>query len=694
MTTANSKLEWALWAIQRGFSVFPLAWTDDAGVCSCGNADCRSRGKHPLLGSRGFKEASDEGDTTRHRWSLYPDANIGIATGGGLVVIDLDVKNGKNGIRELCDRLGVAEAELLAETIAVSTPTGGLHFYYKSGAGYASGVGVLPGIDVRAAGGYVVGPGSVIGNRAYRLKSDVVLAELREDLSWILGSPRPWEPTALLPSPIVWDQPTALESGRAYIQHRVPAEEGNGGDTWTYKTACTLRDRGISQDAAFELLTAPYRLAKEDTAKSWNERCSPPWSHSELQRKIENAYRYARGCAGSFGTGALLDSGDAADPTGEEPPEAPPSHRFRPKNESEQDQEPDVEWLVPGVLPQEALVLFYGPENSFKSFIALDLMLSAAAGQPWAGDDSDSMHRAFPIAKALTTLYIAGEGARGIEKQRRPAWRKHYGITRPLPFYTIGDMPRFACHEEMDALISSIESAGIRPDIIVVDTAARAMLGLDENSAKDSSMFVASCDRLKRHFGATILVVHHSGKDGSKGARGSSNLPASFDTRFLVRAHGTARTVSITNEKQKDAEAWAEPIWFEGRTVIFGATGKDHSSLVFRRIAPRATQSELEAEKRIRAVEEALRRCGALTQAIPTKVLATAIIDLEIERGDIDATKMDELARATMIRSECRHLQRQAKPTNGGKPGVLRRFIASDPVHENFLWILRDEDAE
>lgn len=68
----------------------------------------------------------------------------------------------------------------------------------------------------------------------------------------------------------------------AYLESAEPAVEGAGGDHWTFKTACRVRDLGISQDKCLELM--------ED---HWNDKCQPPWGHDELTAKVANAYRYA-----------------------------------------------------------------------------------------------------------------------------------------------------------------------------------------------------------------------------------------------------------------------------------------------------------------------------------------------------------------------------------------------------------------
>lgn len=92
--------------------------------------------------------------------------NIGVATGGGLVVLDIDVKNSRRGMASLWGL--ISQGFPLRGRYVVRTPTGGLHIYLPdSGVYIPNGTNRLPGIDVRGHHGYVVGAGSVIGDRAY-----------------------------------------------------------------------------------------------------------------------------------------------------------------------------------------------------------------------------------------------------------------------------------------------------------------------------------------------------------------------------------------------------------------------------------------------------------------------------------------------------------------------------------------------
>ena len=132
---------------ELGFYVFPL----------------NPRLKDPAT-YHGFKDASNVPDTVRAWWIQNPDYNIGIACGHGLAVIDIDnhPEEGRDGYGEL--RKWEKEHGELAPTWTVLTGTGGLHYWYKSDTDFKPLADVLPGIDVRTAGSYVVAPPSVHPN--------------------------------------------------------------------------------------------------------------------------------------------------------------------------------------------------------------------------------------------------------------------------------------------------------------------------------------------------------------------------------------------------------------------------------------------------------------------------------------------------------------------------------------------------
>jgi hypothetical protein len=101
---------------------------------------------------------------------------------------------------------------------------------------------------------------------------------------------------------------------------------------------------------------------------------------------------------------------------------------------------------------------------------------------------------------------------------------------------------------------------------VVLDTFAMCFDG-DENSSRDIAMAVAAAKRIIRETGATVVLVHHTGKRGD-GERGHSALRAAADTMILVKNDGHGG-ITVSNNKQKDVDTF-EPITLRLRQVSVG----------------------------------------------------------------------------------------------------------------------------
>jgi len=134
----------------RGWRVLPLHGIEPDGSCTCGRADCPSPGKHPRT-RHGMRDATTDLETIRDWWDRWPDANVGIATGRGLMVLDVDGEEGQANI----------SGQHVPATPCVHTGRGS-HLYLRppEGVRVRNAVGLAPGLDVRAEGGYVVAPPS------------------------------------------------------------------------------------------------------------------------------------------------------------------------------------------------------------------------------------------------------------------------------------------------------------------------------------------------------------------------------------------------------------------------------------------------------------------------------------------------------------------------------------------------------
>lgn len=169
-------LEIALQFAARGWRVFPCH-TTISGACSCGRNCGRDAGKHPTV-RKGVRAATTNPAQIRAWWSRNPAFNIGIATGNGLIVIDLD------GTDEIAAVAAAREHSGLPPTRVVQTGRG-VHAYFT---GDLSGsrkvnIGGKP-ILIRGEGGYVLGAGSLhASGRRYQVVSDLPLAEFPQWIS-------------------------------------------------------------------------------------------------------------------------------------------------------------------------------------------------------------------------------------------------------------------------------------------------------------------------------------------------------------------------------------------------------------------------------------------------------------------------------------------------------------------------------
>jgi len=195
--------------------------------------------------------------------------------------------------------------------------------------------------------------------------------------------------------------------------------------------------------------------------------------------------------------------------------------------------------LIPGILLEGETLCIYGPPKHGKTFTALDIGLSLSTGAPVFGR--------FKPLRSGPVLYLSGEGNAGM-RSRVQAWSKARGIA-------IGTAPFFLCEtvpltsNGTDGLKEYVDDGltiltGVKPALIVVDTMARSMLGLNENDTKEVQKFVDLVDGLRTAFSCAVLVVAHSGKDASRGLRGSTAGPAGFDGLFSVE-QGEAGLVRI-----------------------------------------------------------------------------------------------------------------------------------------------------
>jgi hypothetical protein len=264
-------------------------------------------------------------------------------------------------------------------------------------------------------------------------------------------------------------------------------------------------------------------------------------------------------------------------------------------------------WLIPGYLPESTLCSVYGAPGSYKTFLCLDMMLRLAHGMPFL---DNALERGLVV-------YIAGEGAGGLRK-RVLAWHDfHQKDVADAAFLLVEQAVAIRDSEMLDALIDDIEvqREGQEVKAIVFDTLARCMSG-DENSATDMGEAVQSLDSIKERFKCCVVAVHHSGKDASRGLRGSSALLGALDVALQCRKDGDV--LELRSQKQKDFEP-AEPTWFQAKAHSFQVHAfEDESSLVLSSLEAQPVRGiNISAKQRtmLQALSECVASIGATDDA-------------------------------------------------------------------------------
>ena len=190
-----------------------------------------------------------------------------------------------------------------------------------------------------------------------------------------------------------------------------------------------------------------------------------------------------------------------------------------------------VEWLVESILPKKAFVALYAPPASYKSFIALDLAEAIATGRDWMG---------YRIPKKGAVLYICGEGHGGMGARVKACKIQNKSPDGANLYIIRAQLNLRSSQEDFDKLTQAISELIAQIDepleIIILDTLMRMSGGgFNENSSEDMGAFITQTGKLQEIFHCALLVIHHSGKDVTKGLRGHSSLLAAVDTEIEIQ---------------------------------------------------------------------------------------------------------------------------------------------------------------
>lgn len=503
-----------------GWGVIRLHHVLKDGSCSCRKPDCSSIGKHPL-DPKGASLPEHDPEHVAKLWAETPDANIGIVAGtSNLLILDFDTLDALHKFNEHADQ---DTLNLLKRSPSVKTGRG-IHIYLEDPTGgYSPSVGTNgdAGIDIRAGVSYVVAPPSNHANGT--------------TYTWRRYPTTPPEP----PTPWLdayirnrYDKPVRVyEDGDKIIQ----GERNNA----LASLAGSMRRRGFTEAAIRAAL-----LEEND------RRVDPPLPTNEVEAIAKSYGQYAPGDVPL--TNDRRDLATVAQQLEERGDQ--PKYTFL--NVDQINALPDIQYLVDGLLPLNGYGIVYGRRGSGKTFEMLHLALCIATGTPYRGHNVEQGGVA----------YIMSEGAAGLKK-RIAAWMQHHNHKRLDNFYALTHSVQLNDPELRAHLDLAIERIPADVKLLVIDTLARSVSGLDENSSADMTRFIGYIDELRQRRNLAIVPVHHAGwNEGHE--RGSTVIGDAAD--WICKVSRDEDKVVVKTEKVKDDEL-PRPITLD--MIPVGATG-------------------------------------------------------------------------------------------------------------------------
>lgn len=497
MLNTQTMKEAALELAGLGFRVHPLYPIGDHLQCTCYNRDCQTIGKHPRL-QDWVTNATSQPSIVALWWDAHPDDGIGIATGDGLVVVDLDNEDAINGWSDL------------GSTWAVKTGRG-MHLYYRTNEQVRNSAGRLgTGIDVRGEGGYVVAPPTLHKSGAR--------------YSWIAGVPEPGERAAQLPQAVL----DKLLDGPGPVFEPIDWEVGEDGICgWPFGTLA-MGDRNVSMTRYVGALYRAdmnddevFTLAREANAAY----LSPPLSERELGTIVRSISRRDER------TRELRDS-DPLMPM----PHVPQSNvsvvnnkpsKFKLITASTVKTE-GIEWVWPGYLGRKLVTNLSGDGGVGKSVLTADLAARLSTGVGWP-DGS-------PCEVGSTVFLNAEDDASTVMVPRLRA--AGGDLTR---IHLAPDLMRFPADlDELASLISHLE-----PSLLVIDPIMAFLDSrIDPNDQARVTMLLTKISAMAIAQRCAVLIVQHLRKQ-----EGQAVYKTSGSTAWISRSRVGLQVVKDKNEK-------------------------------------------------------------------------------------------------------------------------------------------------
>lgn len=429
-----------------GFKVFPL----------------RENDKRPLFKGSAQTQGTTDLNQVRDIWTQHPNANIGIATGNGLTVIDVDTiaSHGVDGENSMLEYQ--VDNGFINETLEVTTPTGGKHYYYLTDNEYSNKASILPGVDVRGLGGYVVGPGSTINGTLYEAKQLTEPQRANSEVLQLLGACKKRETST--------DPFEALEKG--YSETLIP--RGSRTD-YLIKQCAQLCDG----TKTLETMKKMIQVINENNLEI-------PLTDKELEMEVfPSLERFKKHEA------KKVDPETSIDP-----------NKINLVNVSDIEKE-YVEWLVPGYIPKGTITIIGGDGGLGKTSLWCNIASAISNGTPCVLQENNDI-----LCPYGEVVYFSGED--DTARVLRPRLEQNGANLDNIKTIPMDD-DAFTSLSIGGALIEGIIEAR-RPMLVIFDPIQQFIKNADMSKRNDMRQIMTSLSKLGKKYGTTFILVMHTNK--------------------------------------------------------------------------------------------------------------------------------------------------------------------------------------
>lgn len=228
-----------------------------------------------------------------------------------------------------------------------------------------------------------------------------------------------------------------------------------------------------------------------------------------------------------------------------------------------------IDWAVKGLIPTSGITVLYGASGSGKTFLAAHLALCIASGADFL------KHK---VKNRGTVIYLAAESPTSLERRlavMSKLDKTGYGgykfsgqevaiFKGNIDLFNKPDSVMEAIKVFFDPLLDPI-------GICIIDTLSAAYAGLDENSG-DMALVVKQAENISRELLCPVVIVHHTGKDTTRGLRGHSSLRGNIEQALYVDYSNGQRSIKV--DKIKD-EKLGDEVSFDLISIDTGIVDED-----------------------------------------------------------------------------------------------------------------------